>query len=150
MKNLTSLLEKEGRWYRIGPISIPRGVPKRAPITFGITLVVTLGLSQVPLTPFWFIQQISDNGWAVNVVVIPAVMAAIFSSAKIKGKKPERYLLSMLRFRFSPKHVTPYRTLEGAKKYTFGTVYTVRKEEEKDESALSHPTHRGERDLQLG
>jgi hypothetical protein len=125
MKNLTPLLDKEGRWYRVGPIPIPRGIPKRAPILFGATLGTTLVLSLVPFTPFWFLQQM-DNGWAVNVVVIPTMVAALLTTMKTHGKKPERYLLSMIRFRMQDKHVTPYRKLEKSQTYTFGTVYTVR------------------------
>ena len=124
MDNLTPLFERDGQWYKIGPITIARGIPKRAPIAFLGALGIIKLLVEIPFTPFWFIHQM-NNGWAINYAFIPVIVAAVFSLAKIKGKKPERSLLTMLRYRLMPKRVTPYRKLEEKQTVRFGTGYTI-------------------------
>jgi len=150
MDNLTPLFEREGRWYKIGPITIARGIPKRMPIAFLGTLGIMKLLVEIP-SPFRLIHQI-DNGWVINYAFIPAIIAAIFSLAKIKGKKPERYLLTMLRYRLMPKRVTPYRKLE-VTRVQFGTAFTIRAKEGgtgESQSGVPDPPHRGKHRLQHG
>lgn len=151
MKNLTPILEREGRFYKIGPITFPRGVQKRTFLAFAGAFGIMYFLSKVP--PFLWTSRIDNIGWAINYLLIPAIVATLYSSAKIHGKKPERYILTMIRYRLMPKHVTPYRTLKGTQTYKFGTGFTAceRKEEgETDAVEVSDSAYRGKPRLQHG
>lgn len=150
MMNLTPILEQEGRIYWFGFIPIPGGAKKRTALAFVVAWGVMLFLSKFP--PILWIKEIETIGWAIVYVVIPGVVAVIYSGAKIHGKNPEKYILTMIRYRMSPKHITPYRTLK-TQTVRFGTGFTVcegKEEEKPDASEVSHSAYRAEPGLRSG
>jgi hypothetical protein len=148
MKNLTRLTNREDKWYKIGPVTLPMGVPKRTPFYFLATLGASFLIGKIPYSPIWLINQI-NGGWGFSYILLPAISTAFLQLFQKGGKKPERYLLSMVNFWLHPKRVNPYQTLEKPTTYIFGSTYTIRLEERKEEAdekigAVSDPAHRGE------
>lgn len=131
MKNLNRLMNRESRWYKILFIPVPRGVPKKLFYYFAILEGLAFLLDGVPLTPFWFFDQIGL--WGVNYLIIPILGAKWLYSMRKAGKRPERYLWTMFQYALSPKRVNPYRPIEKETVYVFGTGYTVRTEPRKEE-----------------
>lgn len=150
MMNLTPILEQEGRIYFLGIFPIPGGAKKRTALAFVVALGVMIFLTRFP--PFSWIKEIETIGWPIVYALIPGVVAVIYSGAKIHGKKPEKYILTMIRYRMSPKHITPYRTLK-TQTVRFGTGFTVcegKEEEKPDASEVSHSAYRAEPGLRSG
>lgn len=150
MKNLTPIFEREGRFYWLGFFPIPGGVKKRAALAALVTLILMLFLSKIP--PLLWIKEAKNIGWAIVYVLIPVLVAVTYSGAKIHGKKPEKYLLTMIRYRLMPKHITPYRTLK-SQTVRFETGFTVcegKEEEKPDASEVSHSAYRAEPGLRSG
>lgn len=125
MNNITRLLNRENKWYKIGPLIIGRGISKRIPLYY-LFLLAFIGLSSLlPLTPFWFIAQIK-GGWMLNFIVLPLLVATGLQEIKQAGKTPEKYLWSLFRFAISQKIGNPYRPLNKPAIYQYGTTYTYR------------------------
>jgi hypothetical protein len=134
MKNLSKILDREDKWYKIGPITIPRGVSKRTPFYFLAIEAILIGIGQIPFSPVWLINQI-ENGWCVTYLILPTVLTAVLQNLKTHGKTPESYALTMLSHWFRPKRVSPYQEIEEPTIYEFGTTYTIRLEERRKEEA---------------
>jgi len=149
MKNLTRLIDREGKWYKIGPIPFPKGVPKRAPFYFSATLGASYLLSKIPYSPIWIINEAMDYGWGLTYITLPFFVTLALSNVKKAGKTPERYVMTMMRYATSPKHRTITQAIQESEVYTFTTVYTIRLQERKEEtvheaSTVSDPAHRKE------
>lgn len=132
MQNLTRLLERENKWYKIGPILIARGIPKRVPFYFLFLLAVFYLLGELPFSPFWFVLQLKA-GWVLTYLIFPAWGALWLQQIKKTGKTPEKYLWTLLRYSWSFKYVNPYRPIEKPIRVQFGTAYTYRLRARKEE-----------------
>jgi len=125
LQNLTPLFEREGRVYLFG-----FGMKKRTALSFVASFFLMHLLSKVP--PFSWVREIDNIGWFLVYVLIPVIVAQIYSGTHIHGKRPEKYLLAQVRYHLSPKRITPYRGMGENEHIRFETGFTLNgKEEEK-------------------
>lgn len=126
MQNLNRLLERENKWYRIGPLQFPRGLHKRTPFYFITLEILIFFTSYIPIiSPTWWIEQVITNGWGLNYIVLPALGTFYLQSFRRDGKKPERYLWGLLQYKLDGKHHSAFGPIEAKAIYRFATGFTI-------------------------
>ncbi|SHF34965.1 hypothetical protein SAMN05444392_11661 [Seinonella peptonophila] len=132
MQNLTRILERENKWYKVGPIVIARGIPKRIPFYFVLLLGIVYFISLLPFTPFWFFLQLKA-GWVINYLIVPTWGALWMERFQNGRRSPERSVWIWIQFLLSNKRVNPYRSIDQPVWIRVVLDYTYRLKPRKEE-----------------
>lgn len=106
------LWKVEKRLYRVEDIEIP-GSPLYSQIAF---FFVGLGIVVGILAVFGMNNY---EGILVKYIALPVLFSMFMTKKTFDGKRPDRYLWSLIRFYFSPRLICRYRPLKKQQRYQY-------------------------------
>lgn len=106
------LWKVEKRLYRVEDIEVP-GAPLYSQIAF---FFVGIGIMFGILSIFGMNDY---EGMLVKYIVLPAVFSAFMTKKKFDGKRPDRFMLSLIRFYFMPHLICRYRPVRKEQTYQY-------------------------------
>lgn len=107
--------------YQIERVRLPFPVSFRQAGVFAASELAMVVLSRLP-----FLSVLS---WVLRFALIPGAITWFLTKQRLDGKPPLRWLLSMLRYAFSPKHLNRLRTMpkQGERvRFSAGIAYRLK------------------------
>lgn len=112
VKTYDNLWKVDKRLYRIGDITLSQPPLYSQIVFFASGLLITVCV-------LYLFGALTYNSFLIKYVGMPLAFCLFMTKIKFDGKRPDRFLLSILRFHVSPHLLCRYQKLQKPKQYSF-------------------------------